>query len=305
MNLQEIIKAINPLQVIGNTNRNVSKIIPLDVQNTSSESIMWISSKNMGSINKITEGIIICTHLDQDFDTSSTNCTYLISDNPRLTFQKLLKLFTNVTGKKNEIAKTTYISASAKIGSNVSMGHFVIIEEGCIIGDNCSIDHHTVIKERTILGNNVQIGACTVIGGTGFGYVKNENEEYEHIPHIGNVIIEDNVEIGNNTCIDRAVVGSTHISQNVKIDNLVHIAHGVQIGRNSLVIANAMIAGSTKIGENVWVAPSASLLNGIQIANDAFVGLGSVVIKDVNLAEKVVGNPARILEGNISNLDTK
>ena len=111
-------------------------------------------------------------------------------------------------------------------------------------------------------------------------------------------MIEDRVEIHDNTCICRAVMGSTIIRENAKIDNLVHIAHGVEIGKNSLVIANAMIAGSAKIGENCWIAPSASILNQLEIGDDSIVGMGAVVLKSAPKNSKLVGNPSR----NLSNL---
>ncbi|MBK6527865.1 MAG: hypothetical protein IPG07_21340 [Crocinitomicaceae bacterium] len=107
------------------------------------------------------------------------------------------------------------------------------------------------------------------------------------------MIIKSNVEIGNNVCIDRAVLGSTLIGENVKIDNLVHIAHGVSIGKNSLIIANSMIAGSCQIGENVWVAPSSSILQKLVLADNSLIGMGSVVVKNVEANSVVAGVPAR------------
>ena len=113
------------------------------------------------------------------------------------------------------------------------------------------------------------------------------------MPHIGNVHLKENVEVGNNVCIDRAVMGSTLLSENVKVDNLVHIAHGVKIGKNSLIIANSMIAGSVEIGENVWVSPSSSIRQKLIIENDALIGMGAVVVKNVEPSSVVAGNPAK------------
>jgi UDP-3-O-[3-hydroxymyristoyl] glucosamine N-acyltransferase len=155
------------------------------------------------------------------------------------------------------------------------------------------IDSNTVIKKGTIIGNRVKIGANNTIGGVGFGYEKNEAGAYEVMPHIGNVIIEDDVEIGNNTAIDRAVLGSTLIRRNAKIDNLVHIAHGVEIGENTLVIAHAMVAGSVKVGKNVWIAPASAILNKIQVGDESTIGMGAIVLKEVSPGQTVVGNPAR------------
>jgi UDP-3-O-[3-hydroxymyristoyl] glucosamine N-acyltransferase len=108
--------------------------------------------------------------------------------------------------------------------------------------------------------------------------------------------MEEYVEIGNNTCVDRAVMGSTFLRKNVKVDNLVHIAHGCDIGENSLVIANAMVAGSVQMGKNCWIAPSSSILNKVKIAHDATIGMGAVILKDVQKGEVVVGNPGKVIK---------
>ena len=115
----------------------------------------------------------------------------------------------------------------------------------------------------------------------------------EKFPHIGTVIIEDDVEIGSNTCIDRGTLGDTIIGEGVRIDNLVHISHNVEIGRHSAVIANAMVGGGTKIGELSWVAPSSSVRDRLEIGDNSVIGLASVVTKDISPNKTVMGSPAR------------
>ena len=132
------------------------------------------------------------------------------------------------------------------------------------------------------------IGHSSTIGSDGFGY-----ENGLRFNHIGNVIIEEGVEIGSNTCIDRGTLGSTIIGKGVKIDNLVHIAHNVVIGEGSLIIACAMIAGSVTIGDNVWIGPSVSIAKGLYIGDNAVIGMGAVVLKDVPEGATMVGNPAK------------
>ena len=144
--------------------------------------------------------------------------------------------------------------------------------------------------------DHVSIGANCVIGGTGFGYEKDEDGNWVLIPHIGNVILHENVEIGNCTTIDRAVLGSTEIKSHTKIDNLVHIAHNVEIGENTFVIANAMVGGSTKIGDNTWIAHSVSLMNGISIGKDVTIGMSSLVTKAIPDGETYAGSPAKPLK---------
>jgi UDP-3-O-[3-hydroxymyristoyl] glucosamine N-acyltransferase len=241
----------------------------------------------------VQKGCIIC-HPEAMNNAYNDNCTFLVSNSPRKLFADFLQLFADKFDPVTpNIHPTAIVCDSARVGNNVLIGAHAFIANDVVIGDNCVIGHNTVIEPRTVIGNDVRIGSNCTIGGVGFGFEKNEENLYKRIPHIGNVVIKEKVEIGNNTCIDRAVLGSTIIESNVKIDNLVHIAHNVQIGENTMVIANSMIAGSTKIGQNVWVAPSTSVLNKLIIEDNATLGLGSVIIRDVSENDTVVGNPGR------------
>lgn len=294
INLNEIIKLLNPLRVVGSRSIKISNAIQLTESNTLSDVIMWVSEKNISKLKNVDAGVIICPTINIDLITKKT-CTYLLCENPRLAFQKVLSTFF-IQAREIGISSSAKIDHSVKLGNEIFIGHNVVIESNVIIGNRTSIGHNTVIKKDTLIGNDVLIGSNNVIGGLGFGYEKDEASSYVFMPHLGNVVLKDKVEIGNNTCIDRAVLGSTIIEENVKIDNLVHIAHGVKIGKNSLVIANAMVAGSVVIGENVWVAPSSSILNGIKVEANAFIGLGAVVVKSVDSHQVIVGNPGKPLE---------
>jgi len=296
MLLKDIINILKPIQVIGNTSLLVNRVGDLNIHNIDQDIIMWVSKKNTHLIMEIKAGVLICPSIE-DVSELNDKCTYLIFDNPRLAFQKVLKLLYS-KHQAHKMSETSVIHETAVIGQNVKIGHFVIIEEDCTIDNNTSIDHHSIIKKGTKIGKDVKIGAGCVIGGDGFGYEKNEIGVFEQIPHIGSVVICDNVDIGNNTCIDKGVLNITYIGKHTKIDNLVHIAHGVQIGSNTLIIANAMVAGSVHIGNDVWVAPSASILNGLTLGNDSLVGMGSVIIKDVPIGSKIVGNPGRPLKAD-------
>lgn len=145
-------------------------------------------------------------------------------------------------------------------------------------------------------GKDCIIHESVIIGSPGCGFIKNEKGEWENFPHIGGVIIGDNVEIQANSCVDRGSLGDTIIGNGVKIDNLVHIAHNVEIGENTIITACAMIAGSVKIGKNCWIAPNASIMNGIIIGDNVTVGLGAVVLKDIPSGETWAGVPAKKLK---------
>ncbi len=223
-----------------------------------------------------------------------TDIVFIVSSDPKKDVIELFKAHfnPNKTPEKTIIHKQSAVSSSAIIGNCVLIGAFAVIEDNVEIGDNSVIGPNTIIKSDTIIGKNVIIGGSNVIGGDGFGYVKNEQtNEYDHFPHLGKTIIEDNVHIGNNTCIDRGSLKDTIIRSGVKIDNLVHISHNVEIGKNSLIIACTMIAGSVTIGENSWLAPSSSIRNAISIGKNVTVGLACTVTKNIDDEQTVVGSP--------------
>lgn len=163
------------------------------------------------------------------------------------------------------------------------------------LGDNVSIGPNTCVSNAR-LGTGVRIGANCVIGGVGFGFVRDHSGAWIRVPHFGDVVVGDGVEIGSCVCIDRGTLGTTMIEAAAKIDNLVHIAHNVSVGAGSLVIAHAMIGGSATIGQRVWIAPNAAIMNQVSVGDGATVGLGAVVIRSVPSNATVVGNPARELK---------
>lgn len=199
---------------------------------------------------------------------------FIISDNPRLTFAK----FINNRLDQEE----AFIHPSSIIQDNVHLGKNVTIHENVVIYDN------------TTIGNNVTIHANTVIGKTGFGYEKDEEtDSWVQFPHIGGVVIEDEVSIGSGVVIDRGALDNTIVGKGSKIDNLVHIAHGVKIGKNCLIIACAEISGSVRIGDNVWIAPNVSVRENLTIGSNSLVGIGTVVIRDIPDDSVIVGNPGK------------
>lgn len=175
-------------------------------------------------------------------------CTLIKVDNPYVAVSKLLQIYESMKPKKTGISSLAYISESAKIGSNCYVAPFVYIGDNVTIGDNCVINPHVCVYEGCRIGNRVVLHSGVVIGADGFGFAPSENG-YEKIPQIGNVIIEDDVELGANTCVDRSTMGSTIIHKGVKLDNLVQIAHNVEVGENTVMSAQVGVAGSAKIGK--------------------------------------------------------
>jgi UDP-3-O-[3-hydroxymyristoyl] glucosamine N-acyltransferase len=296
VSVEKIINNLKVKEFIGNEQAVVKEPIQVNEHNLRQDVLMWVGPKYSHLLDRIEAGTILCASMEGI--VPKPHCNYVVVEQPRSAFRLVLEKFF-VVKKAHYISEAAIIHPSARLAQNITVGHHVVIEEDCEIGEGSVIGHNSVLHARTKIGKAVTIGANCTIGGVGFGYEKDEQGQYQFIPHIGNVVIEDRVEIGNNTTIDRGVMGSTLLRENCKVDNLVHIAHGVHIGRNSLVIANAMVAGSVTIGENVWVAPSTSILNGKKVADQALIGMGAVVVKDVEKEEIVVGNPAKPLSAKV------
>ncbi len=198
-----------------------------------------------------------------------------------------------------ELGENVYIGAFAYIGDKVTIGNNVKIFPGTFIGDNASVGDNTIlhpgvkIYHDCIVGKNVTIHAGSVIGGDGFGFAPQADGTYKKVPQIGNVIIEDEVEIGSNATIDRATMGSTLIKSGAKLDNLIQIAHNVEVGNHTVIAAQAGVSGSTKIGKYVQIGGQAGIVGHITIADGAKINAQSGVsksIKDPNTA--VTGSPA-------------
>jgi UDP-3-O-[3-hydroxymyristoyl] glucosamine N-acyltransferase len=204
--------------------------------------------------------------------------------------------FISSTAKKGE---NVFIGAFAYVGDNCEIGNNVKIFPGVYIGNNVKIGENSLlhpgvkIYHDCIIGNHVTIHAGTVIGGDGFGFAPQADGSFKKVPQIGNVIIEDNVEIGSNATIDRATIGSTVIKAGAKLDNLIQIAHNVEVGTNTVIAAQAGVSGSTKIGNNVMIGGQAGVVGHIQIADGSKINAQSGVSKSIKTPNSAVtGSPA-------------
>lgn len=189
------------------------------------------------------------------------------------------------------VGNFAYIGENAKIGKNCHIYPYAYIGDDVTIGDNCTLYPHITIYHDCILGNNCIMHAGAVVGSDGFGFAP-EGENYKKIPQLGNVIIEDDVEIGANSTIDRAVMDATIIRRGVKMDNLVQIAHNVEIGENTVMAAQVGIAGSVKVGKHCMFGGQVGLAGHIHIADNVVFGAQSGVISDIKEATTVLGAPA-------------
>lgn len=236
--------------------------------------------------------------------------TLIKVDDAYKAFSKLLEFYNQVKLNKKGIEQPTFISESAKLGKNLYLGAFsyvsnnvklgdnVKIYPNVYIGDNVEIGSNTTIfagakiYSETIIGENCSIHSGAIIGADGFGFVPNTDGVYSKIPQIGNVIIEDNVDIGAATTIDRATLGSTFIRKGVKLDNQIQVAHNVEIGKNTVIAAQTGIAGSTKIGENCKIGGQVGIVGHITIGNNVRIQAQSGIGKNINDNEVIQGTPA-------------
>lgn len=271
--------------------------------------ITFISNpKYMPWLNKTNASVII---LNRNIEFENKNSKNLIFvDNSYLSFIKLLNKFSKKTIQHNGIHKNSSIHHSSDLGNNISVGQSSVIGPNCKIGDNVIIMDNVTIQESVSIGNDcviysgARIGYNTIIGdkcilhfncvlgSDGFGFVPNDDNEYVKTPQIGNVRIGNNVEIGSNSSIDRATLGSTVIGDGVKIDNLVQIAHNVKIGNNTVIAGQCGIAGSTKVGKNCQIGGQVGIAGHLDIGNNVKINGGASVFRNAKNNSILRGSPA-------------
>ena len=234
--------------------------------------------------------------------------TLIKVDNAYETLAKLMTLYEQSKTQNKGIASTAIIAKSAKIGKDVYIGAYVVIDDDVVIGDDTQIYPHTYVgKNASVgegsliysgvniyhdcqIGNHVTLHSGVVIGADGFGFAPTP-EGYNKIPQIGNVIIEDNVEIGANTCVDRATMGSTIVHKGVKLDNLIQIAHNDEIGANTVMAAQAGVAGSAKVGEWCVIAGQVGITGHLTVGNHVILGPQSGIISSIKDGSRLIGSP--------------
>ncbi len=239
-----------------------------------------------------------------------TNATLIRVKNAYDCVAKLLQMYDAMKPKKSGIDPLAFISPKAKVGENCYIGAFAYIGDGVEIGDGCQIYPHAVIYDNAIvgnnciiypnvsiyhdcrLGNNVTIHSGSVIGADGFGFAPTP-DGFDKIPQIGIVTIEDNVEIGANTCIDRSTMGSTYIRKGAKLDNLIQVAHNAEVGQNTVMAAQVGIAGSTKVGNWCMFGGQVGIAGHLNIADGTQVGAQAGITNSIKKAEApILGSPA-------------
>jgi UDP-3-O-[3-hydroxymyristoyl] glucosamine N-acyltransferase len=253
--------------------------------------ITFLSNPKYTSYIYETKASIVLINEDVELE-HPVNTTLIRVKNAYECVAKLMQMYAASLPKKTGIDPLAFVSPSAEIGKDVYIGPFAVVGEGVKIGDGTRIYPHVTIYDGCQIGKNVTIHAGAVIGADGFGFAPNQ-EGYEKIPQLGIVIIEDDVEIGANTCVDRSTMGQTIIHKGVKLDNLIQVAHNCEIGENTVMSAQAGMAGSTKIGAWCMVGGQAGFSGHIHVADKTFVGAQCGVIGNTKGdGEQLIGSPA-------------
>lgn len=294
-------------EVVGNPNAEVHELSK--IEEGKDGSLTFLSNPKYNNYIYTTEATI--TIVNKTFAPESEIKTTLIKvEDAYMAFSKLLEFYDQAKGIKKGIEQPSVISENSKYGENLYLGSFSYIGLNVLIGDNVKIYPNCFIGDNVIIGDNVTIFAgakvnsdtlignnCTIhsgaiIGADGFGFAPNADGTFKKIPQIGNVIIEDNVDIGSCTTIDRATMGSTIIRKGVKLDNQIQIAHNVEIGENTVIAAQTGVAGSTKIGKNGMIGGQVGIAGHLTIGNNVRIQAQSGVGRNIKDNEILQGSPA-------------
>ena len=283
-------------EVIGNPNVYINQLTKLEEGRENSLSFLS-NPKYTEYLYKTKSSAVI---VNKDFvPHQQLNTTLIKVKDAYASFAQLLRIVEDLQKKREGVEQPCFINETAEIGKNIYIGAFAYIGENVRIGDNvhiyphCYVGDHVTIKNNSTLYSGVKvyhnccidqnstIHAGSVIGSDGFGFAPNTDKAYDKIPQIGNVIIKEGVEIGANTCIDRATMGSTIIHKGVKLDNMIQVAHNVEIGENTVIASHTAIAGSSKVGKNCMIGGQVAIAGHLTIANNVKIAGKTGIAKSV------------------------
>ncbi|MDA7768114.1 UDP-3-O-(3-hydroxymyristoyl)glucosamine N-acyltransferase [Flavobacteriales bacterium] len=304
--VREIAEIING-KVIGDEHISITSLSK--IESGKKGSLSFLANSKYNHFLTSTQASAVIIGLDYTF-TDTTSTTLIQVKDPYQSFALILNEFSkdqhsevgihnsSVVEEGVTIGKDTYIGPNVQIGKDSTIGNGVKIYANCSLSNNIKIGDNTIIYSGVNInsfceiGSNCIIQSGVIIGCDGFGFAQNNDNAYTKVAQIGNVIIEDNVEIGANTTIDRATLGSTIIHSGVKLDNLIQVAHNVEIGKNTVIAAQSGIAGSTKIGENCMIGGQVGIVGHLEIGNNVKIAAQSGISSNIKDNEIVQGSPA-------------
>ena len=263
-------------------------------------SFCWYDEKKGQTlISNSKAGVILCKNTMKDIAHTNKSMQILLLDNPRLAFIHIMN-YMSQNKRLVGISSSAIISKNSRIGKNCYIGNYAVIGNNCEIADNTIIGERVNIVQNCFIGSNCIIQPGVTIGADGFAFERYSNGTLERFPHIGRVILEDNVEVSANSSIARGSLSDTLIGEGTKIDALVHVAHNVTIGKNCELTAGTVVGGSTNIGDMCWMGLNCTLKDNIKVGKNSIIAAGAVVIHDISDGDVVAGVPAKSIKSNLS-----
>jgi UDP-3-O-[3-hydroxymyristoyl] glucosamine N-acyltransferase len=305
LNVKTILKQMDfkyQLEEAGEMSGAINGVASIDMANKEHLSYCSLEGPDaVRSILKSNAGAIICSLNLKGliFPKAESNQLLIFVDNPRLKFVQILQHI-NKEPRLEGITQSVIISKTAKIGSNCYIGNYTVIGDNCEVGNNTIIHDRVTIMRNSKIGKNCIIQPGVSIGADGFAFERKISYHLERFPHIGGVIIGDNVELSTNCSIARGSLSNTIIGNGTKLDAMVHVAHNVKIGTNCLLTAGAVVGGGTIIGDTCWIGLNSTLKHKIKIGNNVVVGCGASVIQDVLDEDVVAGVPAKSIKHKVT-----
>lgn len=286
-------------EIEGTKNVQVKKFSSItDARLTDISFCYYEGDKAIDYISRSNAGIILCKESMRGKVNPKKGQQLYFLNNPRLAFVQLFHKYSKIADAK-EVSRYTQIHQSAKIGDGCSIGPYSVLGKDCVIGDNCVIGNRVSLM-NCVIGDNCVIQTGTTIGEDGFAYERYDTKELLHFPHIGKVIVSNNVEICANCSIARGSLSDTVIGKGTKLDALVHIAHNVNIGNNCELTAGTIIGGSTTVGDSTWTGLNSTLKDNIRVGDNVIVGAGAMVISNVPNEDIVAGVPAKSIKHKVN-----
>ncbi len=284
------------LQVIGASDRGITHVAPIH-EAESAEALSWVKGDSpleaSNKIRKSRAGVIACSRKLYFSESDFPDKTLVLVDNPRLFFAAVLRVFL-VEKPKPQIHTTAIIHPEADIHPNVYIGPYTVIGRSKI--DEGTVIHgHVFVYDNCIIGKNVTIFAMCTVGAEGFGFERTPDGKLEKFPHVGRLIIEDDVEIQAQCNLDLGTLGDTVIGEGTKIDTGCHLGHNSKIGKNCVIAAHTMVGARVIVDDYAWIAPQTTFQSDVSLGKHSFVGTASLLTKDVPPGLTVAGSPARPL----------
>jgi UDP-3-O-[3-hydroxymyristoyl] glucosamine N-acyltransferase len=287
---------VEDYEIVGNTDRAAFTKVR-SIRDADEETLVWanpLRADKQSLIESTRARVVVCDPQVELTPSLLRDKCFVVVSSPKIAFSRIVDA---LFGKERRwgVHPSAVVEPDAVIHTPVYVGPHSYIG-AAEIGERTVIHGNCHVYDGVTIGRSVVVHAGTVIGSDGFGYEPDDAGRLVKFPHVGGVVIEDGVEIGSATVIDRGSLDDTTIRARAKIDNLVHVAHSVEVGEDSLVIAHVMLGGSVKVGRGCWLGPGSIFRDNISIGDGAFVGIGSLVTKDVEAGATVMGSPARHAE---------